>query len=87
MGCLLVSQVQSIVAVLDDEPQMRKALRRLLATHGFKVDDYGCATKFMAARVTHPADCLMSRPRSIPRPLLQSLVWILLLDAPCISRS
>ena len=27
-----------VVAVLDDEPRMRKALRRLLATHGFRVE-------------------------------------------------
>jgi FixJ family two-component response regulator len=29
-----------IVAVLDDEPEMRKALRRLLTCHGFRVEEY-----------------------------------------------
>jgi CheY-like chemotaxis protein len=29
-----------IVAVLDDEPEMRKALRRLFTCHGFRVEEY-----------------------------------------------
>ncbi len=49
----------SVVAVLDDEPQMRKALRRLLATHGFRVEDYERGNDFLAAIPSHPADCLV----------------------------
>lgn len=49
----------SVVAVLDDEPQMRKALRRLLATHGFRVEDYERGNDFLAALPSHPADCLV----------------------------
>ncbi len=49
----------SIVAVLDDEPQMRKALRRLLATHGFQVEDYERGHDFLASLTSHPADCLV----------------------------
>jgi FixJ family two-component response regulator len=45
--------------VLDDEPQMRKALRRLLSTHGFRVEDYGTGREFLAALPAHPADCLV----------------------------
>ena len=48
-----------VIAVLDDEPQMRKALRRLLLTHGFRVADYENGTEFLAALPTHPADCLV----------------------------
>jgi FixJ family two-component response regulator len=33
-------QTPPVVAVLDDEPQMCKALRRLLATHGFRAEAY-----------------------------------------------
>ncbi len=29
-----------VVAVLDDEPEMRKALRRLLNSRGFQVEEY-----------------------------------------------
>lgn len=59
MGWGVVSQNPSVIAVLDDEPQMRKALRRLLATHGFRVEAYGTGREFLAALPSHPADCLV----------------------------
>ena len=45
--------------MLDDEPQMRKALRRLLATHGFRVEAYEWGKDLLAALSSHPADCLV----------------------------
>ena len=48
-----------VVAVLDDEPQMRKALRRLLAAHGFRVEAYERGEDFLAALPSHAADCLV----------------------------
>ena len=45
--------------MLDDELQMRKALRRLLATHGFRVEAYEGGKDFLAALPSHPADCLV----------------------------
>lgn len=54
-----MSQTNSVVAVLDDEPEMRKALRRLLATHGFSVEEYETGSDFLAALSSHPADCLV----------------------------
>lgn len=47
------------IAVLDDEPQMRKALQRLLSTHGFVVEDYASGRDFLAALASHPVDCLI----------------------------
>ena len=38
---------------------MRKALRRLLATHGFRVEAYERWNDFLAALTSHPADCLV----------------------------
>lgn len=32
-----------VIAVLDDEEQMRKALRRLLSSHGFQVESFATA--------------------------------------------
>ena len=52
-------QTPSVVAVLDDELQMRKALRRLLATHGFRVEAYESGKDLLAALSSHPADCLV----------------------------
>ena len=38
-----------VIAVLDDEPEMRKALRRLLACHGFRVHEYESGEQLLAA--------------------------------------
>jgi len=48
-----------VVAVLDDEPEMRKALRRLLASQGFRVEEYECGEDLLAALATHPLDFLL----------------------------
>jgi FixJ family two-component response regulator len=54
-----MSQTPPVIAVLDDEPQMQKALRRLLATHGFHVEAYGRGKDLLAALPAHPTDCLV----------------------------
>ena len=54
-----MTQTPPVVAVLDDELQMRKALRRLLATHGFRVEVYEWGKDLLAALSSHPADCLV----------------------------
>jgi FixJ family two-component response regulator len=48
-----------VVAVLDDEPEMRKALRRLLACRGFCVEEYASGKDLLAAVSAHPPDCLL----------------------------
>ena len=52
-------ETSPVVAVLDDEPQMRKALRRLLTANGFRVEVYAQADELFAALLLHPADCLV----------------------------
>lgn len=47
------------VAVLDDEPEMRKALRRLLTCHGFRVAEYQRGEELLAAVDSTPPDCLL----------------------------
>jgi FixJ family two-component response regulator len=47
------------VAILDDEPDMRRALRRLLACHGFKVVEYGQAEELLASLDTRLPDYLL----------------------------
>lgn len=54
-----VRETSPVIAVLDDEPRMRKALRRLLTTHGFRVEDYERGDEFLAELPKHPADCLV----------------------------
>jgi FixJ family two-component response regulator len=49
-----------LVAVLDDEPEMLKALRRLLCSRGFRVDTYQRGADLLAAIERSPRpDCLV----------------------------
>jgi FixJ family two-component response regulator len=48
-----------VVAVLDDEPEMRKALRRLLLSRGFRVEEYERGEDLLTALSSHPLDCLL----------------------------
>ena len=48
-----------VLAVLDDEPEMRKALRRLLTGRGFRVEEYACGKDLLAAVGSRPLDCLL----------------------------
>jgi CheY-like chemotaxis protein len=50
---------QPVVAVLDDEPEMRKALRRLLTCRGFRVEEYERGEDLLVALVSHPLDYLL----------------------------
>ena len=48
-----------MVAILDDEPEMRKALRRLLTCCDFRVEEYERGEDLLAAVALHPMDCLL----------------------------
>jgi FixJ family two-component response regulator len=50
---------QPVLAVLDDEPELRKALRRLLTGRGFCVEEYARGSDLLAALGSHPLDCLL----------------------------
>ena len=47
------------IAILDDEPQMRTALRRLLTCRGFRVEEYEEAQDFLASLEAHSPDYLL----------------------------
>jgi FixJ family two-component response regulator len=48
-----------VLAVLDDEPEMRKALRRLLSGRGFEVAEYAVGRDLIAGLGSRPWDCLL----------------------------
>ena len=48
-----------VLAVLDDEPEMRKALRRLLTGRGYCVEEYAHGNDLLAALGSRPLDCLL----------------------------
>ncbi len=54
-----MSVAPSVIAVLDDEPEMRKALRRLLTSCGFRVEEYACGEELLAVVSSHPPDYLL----------------------------
>jgi CheY-like chemotaxis protein len=54
-----MSQRRPLIAVLDDEPEMRKALRRLLTGRGYCVEEYACGNDLLAALGSRPLDCLL----------------------------
>jgi len=54
-----VSDSKPLIAIVDDEPQVRRALRRLLSSHGYQVEEHPGAASMMAAQADHPADCLV----------------------------
>ena len=54
-----MSTSKPVVAVLDDEPELRKALRRLLTGRGFSVEEFGSGSDFLDAVGTRPLDCLL----------------------------
>ena len=54
-----MSTAPLVVAVLDDEPEMRKALRRLLTCRGFRVHEYARAEDLLAALDSGPLDYLL----------------------------
>src|SRR5262245_54509064 len=48
-----------LVAVVDDEPSVRKALRRLLAAAKFQVTTFASGREFLDALATRRPDCLV----------------------------
>jgi FixJ family two-component response regulator len=54
-----MSKTGKVVAVLDDEPEIRTALRRLLTCRGFQVMEYARGQDLLAALDSDPPDCLL----------------------------
>ena len=54
-----VTDSPPVIAVLDDEAQMRKALGRLLRTHGYEVALFGDGPALLAAHAGRPFDCVL----------------------------
>jgi FixJ family two-component response regulator len=48
-----------LIAILDDEDALRRALSRLLKSHGFEVASYANGREFVADAVLRRFDCLL----------------------------
>ena len=56
---LSVSEATPVIAVLDDEPQMRKALGRLLRLHGYEVALFENGQSLIGALAQGSLDCIL----------------------------
>ena len=54
-----MNRITPRLAVLDDEVQMRKALSRLLRSHGFDVETFSCGDHLMSSMIVEAPDCLV----------------------------
>jgi FixJ family two-component response regulator len=50
---------KGIVAVIEDDPSMRRGVERLLAAHGFETESYESAEAFLACVATTQARCVV----------------------------
>lgn len=55
----ILSTKPPVVAVIDDDLSVLKAMRRLLSTHGFDTELYDSPAKFLDAVITTQAICLI----------------------------
>jgi FixJ family two-component response regulator len=50
---------QHTIAVVDDDPALRKALARLLTEHGYRVELFASGWDFLSAAATSEATCVV----------------------------
>jgi FixJ family two-component response regulator len=55
----MMSNVQATIAVIDDDPEMRASLSRLLSAHGFGVKTFDAAETFLVGATRCTAACLL----------------------------
>ena len=48
-----------LLAVVDDDADVRAALKRLMASAGFHVETYACGAEFLQSIDDHEPDCLV----------------------------
>ena len=49
----------SVISVVDDDPSIRRALRRLLQSAGYGVEAFASACEFLASRTRGDSACLV----------------------------
>jgi RNA polymerase sigma factor (sigma-70 family) len=54
-----MSEPESIVFVVDDDPSVRSAIERLIGTVGLQVQLFGSAQEFLASRLPNVPSCLV----------------------------
>src|SRR5512134_2097492 len=57
--CLGMSKASAVIAVVDDEESVRRALARLMSSAGLKAVTISCGSDFLPSLQTHSPDCLL----------------------------
>lgn len=50
---------RNVVAIVDDDPEIRQALESMLSAFGYRTELYASAEEFVRAAITSEADCLL----------------------------
>jgi FixJ family two-component response regulator len=58
-GNTLMSEMKKIVAVIDDDPEIRAAMARLLLAFGYSAETFDSAETFLTRASTFRASCLL----------------------------
>lgn len=54
-----MSEPESIVFVVDDDPSVRRAIQRLIGSAGLQVELFGSAQEFLASKLPNVPSCLV----------------------------
>ena len=54
-----MSETESIVFVVDDDPSVRSAIKRLIGSMGLQVELFGSAQEFLASKLPNVPSCLV----------------------------
>ena len=54
-----MSQAHPLIAIVDDEASLRKALQRLLRSTGTNAEAFTSGEEFLASLLTHRPDCVL----------------------------
>ncbi len=55
----MINKTQLMVAVVDDDLSVQKALRRLIMSFGFETECFASADEYLVTRREKPPDCLV----------------------------
>ena len=59
-GAFVISLAKKIVAIVDDDPEMREAVAALLSAFGYGTETFDSAEAFLIAAATSQASCLVT---------------------------
>lgn len=59
IACLVMTKSPTVIAVVDDEASVRRALARLMSSAGLEAETFSCGGDFLKSLQAHSPDCLL----------------------------